>query len=636
QIPDICYHGVLAEMSPQAIQQTVDQILQNNYSQLLRCEDVMFFRPFGQAGFPAPDQDDGPAAAGPPDIQEGAIADAEPVVALLDGLPLENHVLLAGRLIIDDPDDHQARYQPGQQRHGTAMASLILHGDLSGQPTSLQRPVYVRPIFIPSLDFNNRINEVTPDDELLVDLVHRSVRRIKEGDGDDGPAAPSVKIINLSFGNRFQPFDRDLSPLARLLDWLSWKYGVLFLVSAGNITDDIRISVPANQWQAISPEQLRGETLRAMRDSQVERRPLSPAEAVNVVTVGAVHADDAAIPVPDQRVDLLGGLRLPSPLSTVASGYNRAVKPEVLFPGGRQLYHAPVGNGADPARFAAVQTLKPPGQKVAWPGQGPMELGRTVFSRGTSNATALGTRCAAQTYEHLQELKAAPGGEQLDEESIAVIIKALLVHGASWGNAADEIATNLSSTGMDWRVIQRLQARFLGYGEVDPSRAMVSTDQRATIVGWGKLVREKAHVFDLPLPPSLSASKQKRRLTVTLAWLSPINNRHRSYRQAQLWFHVNENEIGVRKLNLDSDSARRGTVEHRLFEGEKVRGFVENQRLSITVSCKDGAGKCVDEVPYALAVTLEVAAGLELPIYQEIADRIRPKVEIAVNPGSPE
>ena len=55
--------------------------------------------------------------------------------------------------------------------------------------------------------------------------------------------------------------------------------------------------------------------------------------------------------------------------------------------------------------------------------------------------------------------------------------------------------------------------------------------------------------------------------------------------------------------------------------------------LSITVSCKDGAGKCVDEVPYALAVTLEVAEGLEMPIYQEIADRIRPKVEIAVNPG---
>ena len=77
-----------------------------------------------------------------------------------------------------------------------------------------------------------------------------------------------------------------------------------------------------------------------------------------------------------------------------------------------------------------------------------------------------------------------------------------------------------------------------------------------------------------------------------------------------------------------------GPSSIRIFEGEKVRGFVNNQRLSIKVSCKEGGtGKCVDQVPYALAVTLEVAEGLDVPIYQEIADRIRPKVEIAVNPG---
>ncbi|MGO8752937.1 MAG: hypothetical protein ACLQNE_43905 [Thermoguttaceae bacterium] len=134
----------------------------------------------------------------------------------------------------------------------------------------------------------------------------------------------------------------------------------------------------------------------------------------------------------------------------------------------------------------------------------------------------------------------------------------------------------------------------------------------------------------MPLPPCLSASKEKRRLTVTLAWFSPINTRHRSYRQAQLWFHLNEDELGVSRVDLDSDSARRGTVEHRVFEGEKVRGFLENQRFAIKVSCKDGAGKCDDEIPYALAVTLEVAEGLEMPIYQEIAERIQLKVPVGV------
>ena len=45
-----------------------------------------------------------------------------------------------------------------------------------------------------------------------------------EREGDEPAVAPSVRIINVSIGNRSQPFDREVSPLARLLDWLSWKY----------------------------------------------------------------------------------------------------------------------------------------------------------------------------------------------------------------------------------------------------------------------------------------------------------------------------------------------------------------------------------------------------------------------------
>jgi len=351
-----------------------------------------------------------------------------------------------------------------------------------------------------------------------------------------------------------------------------------------------------------------------------------------VVTVGGIHTDEAAQPTPDHRVDPLGGERLPSPFNTVASGFNRAVKPEILFPGGRQFYHAPVGNPAEPARFAVADTLRPPGQKVAWPSTVPMELGKTAFTRGTSNATALATRCAAQIYEQLQTLKASPGGDQLDEESVAVVVKVLLVHGASWGQPAETIQKALTNSDTGWQEAQRLQSRFLGYGAVDPDRTMAATDQRATIIGWGKLPSDKAHVFDVPLPPCLSAGKFSRRLTVTLAWLSPINTRHKNYRKAQLWFDVNADDLGVDTSDVGSDSARRGTVEHRVFEGQKVRAFVDHQRLSIRVNCRDGAGQCDEEIPYGLAVTLEVAEGLLLPLYAEIAERIRPRVAIEVDP----
>jgi hypothetical protein len=261
-----------------------------------------------------------------------------------------------------------------------------------------------------------------------------------------------------------------------------------------------------------------------------------------------------------------------------------------------------------------------------------MELGKTAFTRGTSNATALATRCAAQIYEQLQTLKASPGGDQLDEESVAVVVKVLLVHGASWGQPAETIQKALTNSDTGWQEAQRLQSRFLGYGAVDPDRTMAATDQRATIIGWGKLPSDKAHVFDVPLPPCLSAGKFSRRLTVTLAWLSPINTRHKNYRKAQLWFDVNADDLGVDTSDVGSDSARRGTVEHRVFEGQKVRAFVDHQRLSIRVNCRDGAGQCDEEIPYGLAVTLEVAEGLLLPLYAEIAERIRPRVAIEVDP----
>src|SRR4029450_7659944 len=112
-----------------------------------------------------------------------------PVVALLDGLPLLQHVALRDRLMLDDPDDFQRNYRPEQQQHGTAMASLILHGDLNRPEPPLQSSLYVRPIYLPQTDLHGRSVELTPTNRLLVDLLHRAIRRMVAGDGG-GPGAP--------------------------------------------------------------------------------------------------------------------------------------------------------------------------------------------------------------------------------------------------------------------------------------------------------------------------------------------------------------------------------------------------------------------------------------------------------------
>jgi hypothetical protein len=622
-VPDVLYYGVLAELPAARIREKVDEIMSQTYSQLLRCEDVMFFRPHGQSavrGHVPREEGEGDtvrrgraAVKGPPK--------GDPVVALVDGLPLERHQVLKGRMVIDDEDDHGSRYKPQQQIHGTGMASLILRGDLSRDEEPLHRPIYVRPIFIPYEDFDRNVWEKTPDDKLLVDVVHRAVLRIVA-------EAPSVKVVNLSIGNSWQPFYRQLSPLARLLDWLAWKYKLLFLVSAGNQDHEIVPDLPTADLSTVSNDDLIARTLEALRNSQVDRRPFSPAEAMNVLTVGAVHADGSTCPNGDRRIDLLPGAGLPSPLCTVASGFNRSIKPDVLFPGGRQLYTQSLST-ALPPRFKVATSTRPPGVCVAFPGTRPGELNRTAHSRGTSNATALAARTAALVFERLMLLGSEQGGERLTDDYVAVILKALLAHGASWGKAAQTIEQVFGATVTEWREMLRLKGRFLGHGEVDPQRALFSTDERVLMLGWDSLADEEAHEYRVPLPPSLSGKATKRRLTVTLAWFTPINPWHKDYRKAQLWFTPDNKPLALEKTDLDAEHSRRGTLQHQVFEGHKVRAFDDGDILSIKVSCAHDAGALEDRVPYAIAATLEIAENVNLPIFNEIRARIllRPKVE---------
>ncbi len=326
-LPEIDYHGVLIELPAAAVRTTVDAINAGNDTQLLRLTDVKYFAPIGQASITP--IDDG-AVVAPRDRPAPA---GNPVVAILDGLPLTNHAALQGGLVVDDPDNLAAAYQAGEHRHGTAMASLVTHAEYDGNEPALGSKVYVRPVMAPGrADHNGRREETFPANELAVDLIHRAVRRMFEADGATPPQAASVKVINLSLGDVSQPFDRQLSPWARLLDWLAFKYNVLFVVSAGNHSDDVVIPSPPSSIAGMSDDDLRAHTLRAMAHQRVQRRLLAPAESINALTIGALHAQTAANGNTGNHVDLLRGAPLASPVGTVASGYRRSVNTTTLRP----------------------------------------------------------------------------------------------------------------------------------------------------------------------------------------------------------------------------------------------------------------------------------------------------------------
>jgi hypothetical protein len=621
-IEQIQYHAALVEVPGTAIRQFLREVEQGSYSAVLRSEGVMFFRPRAQSAFGmAPDE------AVDFELQTRLTDQAEPggpsVVALFDGLPVTQHTALASRLVVDDPDDHAQHYGANQRHHGTAMASAIIHGDLHETGPALRSPVYVRPIFIPD-SFGGR-TEITPPRVLLVDLVHRAFLRLFVGTTNEPAIASSVRVVNLSLGDPHQPFDRMLSPLAKLLDWLAWRFRVLIVVSVGN-HNNVPIELDP-QWATWPRRELSAQVLRSMQSSQVRRRPLSPAEAINCLSVGSTHADGSGAFTLGDRIDLTGDAVLPSPLGTVAQGFRRATKPEVMFPGGRLLHRAAPGGG-NKTTFNAVDTTLAPGVLTAAAGVAPMELGRVKYSCGTSNAAALATRCAAIAHQVLNASLIPEDSEPLVPELVAVVLKALVVHGASWIEAGPAIERAFPEAAGDWRRLSRLKQQFLGYGPVDPARCVGGSERRATVLAWGHIAREQAHSYKLPLPPSLASSTELRRVTATLAWFTPANHRHQNYRRAQMWLDLNDVELAQGVRGLDAQAARRGTVEHRICEGRHAVPFTEGATMDIRVNCKDDAGKLDVTVPYAIAISIEVGVNSMTDVYNEIQQRIRPAVTI--------
>lgn len=630
QLPEIDYHGVLLEVPGPALREAVDALATGADTRFLRMTDVKYFAPTGQASIGTIPEGEVFAPADQP-LPAGA-----PVAALLDGLPLSNHEVLQGRLRIDDPDDFASLYQVGEHRHGTAMASLITHDELDSRGPALASSLYVRPVMHPVVDPIMGRSERFPPNVLTVDLIHRAVRRIVEGDGALPAQAPTVRIINLSLGDSSQLFDRQLSPWARLLDWLAWKHRLLFVVSAGNHDSNITIPVPPNTIDQLIDDDLRAHVLRAMAQQRLQRRLVAPAEAVNVLTVGALHAQSGPVAPQAHLKDLMRGAALPGPFSSVTSGFRRSIKPEILVPGGRRHYSPKIAIPPPAsAEFEVRNVANQPGQLVATPGGTavpPTNAGRTS---GTSNAAALTTRQAVRFAERIEQMRADPGGEMLTDAVIAVALKAMLVHGASWGEwkeFLDQVFFVPENGAINWRRAKHVCAQYLGYGPADFERGSLCTDQRAILLGVGELAAEEAHRYEVPLPTALHALRERRRLTITLAWLSPMNPRHRSYRVAELWFDPPNTRLQVQRRDADHDAVTRSTIQHEILEGEAAVPIAEGDTMPVQVNCKAAQGaKIRDAVPYALMVSLETARPLPISVYEQVKiglDRIRALVRV--------
>ena len=548
-----------------------------------------------------------------------------PIAAVFDAVPVQAHPLLGGRMVVDDPADLEAQ-AVGSRVHGTAMASLAIHGDLNENASPIARRIYFRPVmFAPGFG-----DEQFQSDRLVIDVIVEAVMRMRAADDNE------VIVVNLSLGDLTKPFAGKISTWGRALDYLSYTYGVLFLVSAGNCFDDIPIAGYANNaaFEAAPVGDRSAAALRGLNTVKSDRRLLAPADSVNALTIGAWHRDAPQVPFPHASpfppYDVPD---MPNISSRLGLGLRRATKPEALFAGGKQ--RARLDPVAVPPMLVANNT---PGRFWGLRVAAPPENGApaTHFTMGTSAATALATHTAHRIFDAVERaypnlIAAMPLLQR------AVLLKALLVHSASWRDAEAFVRPIVDPDGTmhheHWR---REVCRHLGYGFVDPEDAIACASDRATLWATGELGPEGSLTFDLPIPAVIAQNANDRAVRATLAWFTPIRPGHLAYRAIKLKIDsLRKDSLQIAGVDTSmtqptNSQSESGTIVHRHWRGENI-GSGQAAVIPVQIQREKDQGTPIDDpIPFGLAVTLEMPGAQQ--IYADVRANIaiQPQVNVPV------
>ncbi len=371
---------------------------------------------------------------------------------------------------------------------------------------------------------------------------------------------------------------------------------------------------PSNSTElaTLAGDERRRATLEALDRQQNQRRLIAPAESINALTVGATH-DDAAHGAPiGYRVDPNDGLVSVSPVSATGSGYRRSLKPDLAAPGGR-AYFTSVGPTNDLINFRPASAAGP-GIKVAAP-----RAGRETYTIGTSVSAALVSRQAAHLYDVIDSVT---NGTPITRRQRASAIKALLVHGV--GDFEDLQTSPLPLE------------RAIGNGILLRDFSSGCATNEAVLLFLGQIRASQEQELEIPLPDGLSVREAKR-IDTTLAWLSPINWKHRQYRRAALSFVTPEGAIPklgpASGISADASKAGAATVQHLSWETQSAWASGQGSAISIRIKCYEQAGGLQGElVDYAAVASVWVAPAIGVDVYSQVRDQVR--MPIAIQPTS--
>ena len=249
------------------------------------------------------------------------------------------------------------------------------------------------------------------------------------------------------------------------------------------------------------------------------------------------------------------------------------------------------------------------------------------FTVGTSAATALATHSAHRIFDALEDAYPQLIGPMPMVER-AALLKALLVHSASWRGSENFIRPIIDPGATlhheHWR---REVSRHLGYGFVDPEDAIACAGDRATMWATGTLKPEASLTFDVPIPAVLAASASVREVRATLAWFAPIPPGHLAYRAVKLKIASLQADslqvagVGTTTGQPSNSQSESGTIVHRRWCDARIGTIAGGASIPVQVQREPDQGTPIDEaIPFRFAVTIEMPGAVQ--VYDQILTSI--------------
>jgi hypothetical protein len=464
--------------------------------------------------------------------------------------------------------------------HGTGVAALASYGAINIAEGAINRGA-TRIASARILDHSNSVEE----DRLFSVVLREAVQSFVQS---------GVRIFNLSVNNRLQRWGKEgkhiiprRSWVARTIDKLTREYDVLFVVSTGNLsTEQVAELSSVDQYPRYFAKD--------------EARILDPAQSALALTVGSIVPSTLAVNPLNVTAMAVAEKEYPSPFTRVGPGIRQEIKPEVVDYGGNYHYDP---NGP--------RVFTDPGSNVMTASN--KSHPALIHASGTSFSAPRVSRKLALICSGLKQFG-------VSRPSVA-LMKAFGVNSAEYPDA--DILKRLEEA-----LPKKQFLNVTGYGVVNPDRALYGDRHTALMFYQGTISRDSVLFFDVPVPQTLSASKGRKRMTVTVAYVPDVQRwgleeylgtrlkwkmfRGDVPREDVIGEMSDEGEeaegekLGALYFELGVTLRSKGTVQHDWFEWTQHRDVFSSQNYTLAISSFERWGRASPEpVPVGIVVRIE-------------------------------